>query len=134
MKLSNIVRVVFCSLFMLFAAQSASAQTLPKVSQKMFDLYYTENVTRQEAKKLLDYLIAENFTDGSREVAAQLDKSGKTYEFKFNVKKGIDTDPDFIKLAKTLSTEISSDVFNKAPVDIHLMDDNFKLLRVIVAF
>lgn len=134
MKLFNIVRVVFCSLLMLFAAQTVSAQTLPKVSQNNLDIYYTENVTRSEAKKLLEYLISEDFTDGSQEVGVRLDKSGKTYEFKVIVKKGMDTDPDFIKLAKTLSTEISNDVFGKAPVDIHLMDDNFKLLRVVVAF
>lgn len=134
MKLFNIVRVVFCSLFMLFAAQTTSAQTLPKVSQNNLDIYYTENITRSEAKKLLDYLISEDFTDGSQEVGVRLDKTGKTYEFKVIVKKGLDTDPDFIKLAKTLSTEISNDVFGKAPVDIHLMDDNFKLLRVVVAF
>jgi hypothetical protein len=119
---------------MLFAAQTTSAQTLPKVSQNNLDIYYTENITRSEAKKLLDYLISEDFTDGSQEVGVRLDKTGKTYEFKVIVKKGLDTDPDFIKLAKTLSTEISNDVFGKAPVDIHLMDDNFKLLRVVVAF
>lgn len=134
MKLFNIVRVVFCSLFMLFVAQTASAQSLPKVSQNNLDIYYTENVTRSEAKKLLEYLISEDFTDGSQEVGVRLDKTGKTYEFKVIVKKGMDTDPDFIKLAKTLSTEISNDVFGKAQVDIHLMDDNFKLLRVVVAF
>ena len=134
MKLFNIVRVVFCSLFMLFAAQTTSAQTLPKVSQNNLDIYYTENVTRSEAKKLLEYLVSEDFTDGSQEVGVRLDKTGKTYEFKVIVKKGLDTDPDFIKLAKTLSTEISNDVFGKAPVDIHLMDDHFKLLRVVVAF
>ncbi|MFY9138009.1 hypothetical protein [Zwartia sp.] len=134
MKLSNIVKAVFCSLLMFFAAQTSFAQNLPKVSQNKLDIYYTANVTRAEAKKLLEFLIEEEFTDGSRELATQLDKSGNTYEFKFNVKKGIDSDPDFIKIAKTLSTEISNDVFNKAPVDIHLMDDNFKLLRVVVAF
>jgi hypothetical protein len=134
MKLSNIVRAVYCSLLMLFAAQTAVAQSLPKVSQNKLDIYYTENVTRSDAKKLLEYLIEEEFTDGSREIGTQLDKTGNTYEFKINVKKGIDTDPDFIKIAKTLSTEISNDVFGKAPVDIHLMDDDFKLLRVVVAF
>ena len=75
-----------------------------------------------------------NFTDGSRKRSPQLDKFGDTYEFKFNVKKGVDSDPDFIEVAKTLSTEISNDVFNKAPVDIHLMDDNLKLLRVVAVF
>lgn len=134
MKLFNIVRVVFCSLVMLFAAHTASAQSFPKVSQNKLDIYYTDNVTRSDAKKLLEYLIEENFTDGSRELGVQLDKSDNTYEFKIIVKKGMDTDPDFIKIARTLAKEISSDVFGKKKVDIHLMDDNFKLLRVVVAF
>ena len=134
MKLSKILKGFLCSLFIFFATQTAFSQTLPKVSKNKLDIYYTENVSRADAKKLLDYLIEENFTDGSRELGAQLDKSGNTYEFKFNVKKGVDSDPDFIKIAKTMATEISNDLFDKAPVDIHLMDDNFKLLRVVVAF
>lgn len=120
---------VFCSLFL----SIGHAQTLPKVSKNRLDVYYTDNVTRATATKLLNYLIAEEFSAGDRDMAVQIDRTGNTYEFKFNVKKGIDTDPDAIKMLKELAKEISNSVFDGAPTDIHLMDDNFKLLRVVVA-
>ena len=108
------------------------AQTLPKVSKNRLDVYYTDNVTRATAIKLLNYLIAEEFSTGDRDMACQLDRTGNTYEFKFNVKKGLDTDPDAIKTAKQMAKEMSDAIFDGAPTDIHFMDDDFKLLRVIV--
>lgn len=120
---------VFCSFFL----NSAHAQTLPKVSKNRLDVYYTDSVTRATATKLLNYLIAEEFSEGDRDMAVQLDRTGKTYEFKFNVKKGVDTDPEVIKTIREMAKEISKAVFDGAPTDIHLMDDNFKLLRVVVA-
>ena len=50
------------------------------------------------------------------------------------VKKGIETDPEFIVEAKVFSKSMSKEVFNNAAVDIHLLDDKLNLLKVIVAF
>ena len=50
------------------------------------------------------------------------------------MKKGIETDPEFIAEAKVFSKGMSKDVFNNAAVDIHALDDKLNLLKVIVAF
>jgi len=124
--------LLFFALFASVLLNLGHAQTLPKVSKNRLDVYYTDNVTRATATKLLNYLIAEEFSVGDRDMACQLDRTGNTYEFKFNVKKGLDTDPDAIKTAKQMAKEMSDAIFDGAPTDIHFMDDDFKLLRVIV--
>jgi hypothetical protein len=46
------------------------------------ELYYTNNVTEAETKKLGEYLVKEGFFDGVRKTV-QLDESGATYQFIF---------------------------------------------------
>lgn len=94
------------------------------------ELYYTSSVTKAEAERLGRYL-AKGFFDGNRKTV-QLTKTGNTYEFRMVVKKGIETDPEYIEAAKAFAGEMSEEVFNGSPVDIHLCDDRLKTLRVVV--
>ena len=48
------------------------------------------------------------------------------------IKKGIEQDESMILLAKMLAIELSENVFNNAPVDIHLCDEHLETIRVIV--
>ncbi len=48
------------------------------------ELYYTDNVTEADAKKLGDYLVKSGFF-GGRQVTVQLDKAGATYQFRMVV-------------------------------------------------
>jgi len=98
------------------------------------ELYYTNIVKASEAQALGDYLINEGFfkrDDNERSV--QLDKTGTTYEFRIVIKKGLEQDDDTIDIMKIFTTELSENVFDGANVDIHLCDDAFKTLRVVVA-
>ena len=102
-----------------------------KMTIKGTDLYYTSAVTEAEAKKLGDYLVAENFANGQPK-SVQLNKQGKTYEFRMVIKKGLDQDPDYIDAAKIMAADMSAKVFGGAPVDVHLCDEHLKTLRVVV--
>jgi hypothetical protein len=93
-------------------------------------LYYTKNVTEAEAKKLGDYLTKIKFTEGD-EKAAQLDKSGDTYQFRMAVKEGLEKDEKLIATAHQAANEISKSVFDGAKVEVHLCDNKLKTLRVV---
>jgi hypothetical protein len=102
-------------------------------TEKSFDgvqLWYTSSITEKEADAMGSYLIESEFADGS-EKTVQLNKSGKTYEFKMVVKTGIEQDQEYTELGKLLATEISNYVFNGEPVDVHFCDENLKTLRVL---
>lgn len=98
------------------------------------ELYYTDIVKVSEAQSLGDYLINEGFfKEDDNERSVQLDKTGTTYEFRIVIKKGLEQDDDTIDIMKIFTTELSENVFDRASVDIHLCDDRFKTLRVVVA-
>jgi len=96
------------------------------------DLYYTSNITSHEAHKLGTYLVEGEFFTPGNTVSVQIDKTGKTYEFRMVVKKGIEKDPEYIEIAKLMAYALSEDVFNGSPVDIHLCDPYFETIRVVV--
>ena len=125
--------ILMCFVACTFSATSFASEW-PSVKTKTGStVFYKAPVTRAEASKLRDYLVEEEFFDDTpKEVL--ISKEGKTYEFNFVVKKGIETDPEFVTQAKVFSKGMSKDVFNNAAVDIHLLDDKLNLLKVIVAF
>lgn len=97
------------------------------------ELYHTATVTADEATRLGQYLVAEEFFDGN-EKTVQLNKNGSTYEFRFVVKKGLEDDPEFIATVKAFASELSEDVFGGNQVDIHLCDEYLETLRAVVVF
>lgn len=65
--------------------------------------------------------------------AVMVRKSGKTYEILVPFKKGADTDPEILKAAKVIARDLSINVFESQPVDIHMCDDFFNTNRVVVS-
>ena len=94
------------------------------------DLFYTDNVTESEAKKLGDYLVKEEFFDGKPK-SVQLDKSGATYQFRMVVLPEKQNDEQTVQIMKTFAREISGAVFGGAPTEVHICDNNLKTLRVV---
>jgi hypothetical protein len=124
---------LMCFVFCAFSITSFAADLPSLKTNNGSAVYYKSPVTKAEASKLLSYLVEEDFFDDTpKEVL--LTKEAKTYQFHLVVKKGIETDPEFIAEAKLFSKSLSQDVFNNASVDIHLLDDKLNLLKVVVAF
>lgn len=94
------------------------------------EIYYTKNVTEAEARKLGNYMVSAGFSDGQRK-SFQLDKSGSTYQFRMVVIPEMQNNEQYLNTVKAVAAEISRDVFNNAPVEVHICDDRFKTLRVI---
>jgi hypothetical protein len=94
------------------------------------EVYYTDKVTEAEAKKLGEYLVKEEFFDGKPKTV-QLDKAGSTYQFRMVVQKEKQNDEGTIELMKTFAGQISADVFNDAPTELHICDESLKTVRVV---
>ncbi|HEY8561334.1 MAG TPA: hypothetical protein VIL74_13235 [Pyrinomonadaceae bacterium] len=96
------------------------------------ELYYTDNVTEAEAKKLGQYLVENGFF-GGKKITVQLDKSGATYQFKMVVQKEKQNDEATLALLEPFAGDISENVFNNAPTELHICDDQLKTLKVLKA-
>jgi hypothetical protein len=94
------------------------------------EVYYTDQVTEADAKKLGEYLVKEKFFDGTRKTV-QLNKTGSTIEVRMVVKKDGEKAPNTVETFTSVATELSQNVFNGAKVVVHLCDDHLKTLRVV---
>jgi hypothetical protein len=93
-------------------------------------LFYTDQITDQQADALGNYLVSSEFADGEYKTV-QMTKEGNTYQFRMVVKQGIDSDPLFVNVARGFGVEISNTVFNGAQLEVHFCDNDLKTLRVI---
>jgi hypothetical protein len=104
-------------------------------TEKDFDgvqVYHTDKVTAAEADQLGAYLVKEKFANGEAK-SVQLTKAGNTYQFRLVVKAGIDKDTSYWKTAKFFGSMLSAEVYDGAPVEVHLCDDHLKTSKVLVA-
>lgn len=104
--------------------------TRTKLEYNGGELFYTTNVTEAEAKKLGDYMVKEGFYDGTKK-SVELDKSGPTYQFRMVVMKEKQNDPATISTMKTVANELSGNVFDNAPTEVHICDDRLRTLHVV---
>ena len=93
------------------------------------DLYHKAPVTDAEAERLGIYLIGAKFAD-STEKSVQITRVGPVYQFRFVIKEANQNDTALFKYFKVFSAELSNEVFNGAPVDIHICDNHFKTIRI----
>jgi hypothetical protein len=95
-------------------------------------VFYKPPVTETEARSLGDYLVTvKYFNDVPKNV--QLTKAGNTYAFRFIAKEGLNHDQDFINKIRGFARLLSENVLRGDKVDLHLCDDNWSTVRVVVA-
>lgn len=129
MKNNNIISGILV-LAVLLSVGLGCRQKDTKLEINGGELFYTANVTADEAQALGDYLVESTFFDGRRK-SVQLDKPGSTYQFRLVVKQEFRNDKAYLKLGKLFAEELSANVFNDEPVEIHICDEHFKTIRVI---
>lgn len=93
-------------------------------------LFYTDAVTEAEADALGNYLITAEFADGEKK-SVQLDKTNGNYLFRMVVKEGYESNDEFSVIAQAFAADLSTNVFNGSPVEVHLCDENLKTLRTV---
>ena len=99
------------------------------VSYKGGRLYYTAGVNAAEADRLGQYLSADGFFGGAGKLV-QLTKSGPTYQVRSHLTQGFGRHLDEAEAGKRLAAELSKQVFDSAPTEVHVCDDNFVTIRV----
>ena len=98
-------------------------------------LFYTSDVTEEEARRLRDYLLKiKTFQDEPPIV--QLARKGDVYQVRMVADKEViekELPPEVmgpVEAAGQLAEDISEEVFNGAKVEWHLCDDKLKTLRI----
>ena len=90
------------------------------------NLFYLPSVTKQEAQKLLDYLVKQEFFDSETETDAQLRKDGGVYELRMSLKEGIDpNDTDVKEMLSLLTCSLEVEVFSNSTVHWLAVGDSF---------
>lgn len=102
-----------------------------KLKFKKGELYYTKNATKEEAEKLGNYLVAQNFFTDDHAITVQLDRAGDTTLFRFVVKDEFISKDDYAAQAASFCNSLSKDVFNNKPVIIHFCDDHLKTKKIV---
>jgi len=97
------------------------------------ELYYTTNVTRDEANKLGEYLVKDGFFDGKTKTV-QIEKRGKVFQFRMVAKSGAAEDPHMIAIAKVMAAQLSKNVFDGSPVEFQFCDDRLKSIKALETF
>ena len=101
-----------------------------KVSKDYLEVYYKKGISREQAQKVLDYLLPlwKNEGEKASEKSIQLSKTGDTINFKMvsfkEVMEKMDDETFY-----TIGNEISANLFNNAPVNVILTDNKFKTVR-----
>ena len=93
-------------------------------------VYYTSNVTENEATKLGEFLIREEFADGV-EKTIQLDKENDIYQFRMVAIDTVINNEEWTPVFKSFLSDIKIDLFSDSNVELHLCDDNLETVQVV---
>ena len=100
------IGITFISLFLVSCTNYGE-----KLSYGKNELYYTKNVTKDDATKLGNYLKEQKFfTDDDRTISVQLDKTKDTFLFRMVVLDSALNDKNFIANANAFPADLSEHV------------------------
>lgn len=92
-------------------------------------LFYTESVTEADADLIGNYLVEQQFADGTRK-SVQLNKTGNTLEFRMVVQTGFEKDQDYCDLVGQFASDLS-ELLGGQKVEVHLCDEYLQTLKAI---
>jgi hypothetical protein len=93
-------------------------------------LIYTEDVDSKVAHKLGSYLNEQGFFSDEKK-SVKLDLKGDTWQFMMVLKEGAENDDQYSYLLGIFAKQLSRDVFNNEPVDIHICNNKLESLKVV---
>jgi len=91
------------------------------------ELYYAPDVTEEQARSLGRYLVKTDFFDNTPK-SVRITRSGAVYAFHIVVAPEGEKNPLLEIVATHLGRELSADVFDNAPVEVHICDEYFQTL------
>lgn len=105
-----------------------------KLTFKKGEIYYKPPVTEAEAKKLGNFLVKRGYFDNTRRKSVQLLKVESKYQVRFVVKKSVLDQPRLLNSLSGMGSLASGEVFNNAPVVVHLCDKMLKTFKRLGPF
>ena len=99
------------------------------------EVYYKDGATADDAKKLGDFLLKNNYFDSLTEKSVQLTKTVDTFNVKFVVdKEKVNQTENAEMLFTIMGAAISADVFSNKPVKVILADQQMKGFQELPTF
>jgi|GEM_PF-4658452 len=127
--MKNLSLIFVCFAFILLTSCNPYGQ---KINYDQLEIYYKDGVTREEASKAGDYIIAEKLVPNLNEKRSfQITKKDGRFIFKMVIKPELTSNAEFMQLASQATESLSKDVFNGADVDIELCEAPFKTFEVV---
>lgn len=134
-KASLVLPVILCiALTTLVIVSIVYSANIPdkKLTFQGDDLYYTDNITKEETNKLGLYL--EDYgliVKDNKTISLKIDKKQNAYILSIVINKNYLNDKSTLESVKDLCKDLSLDVFNNKKVEVDLCDNNFKNLKTI---
>ena len=123
----QLINSTFIAFLILLTACSGYGK---KLEYNDTEVYYTSEVTQQEAEDLGEYLVRSKFANGkSKSVQITKDKETNHYVFRMVTTPEAAENKMYEALFKAVAIQISDSVFNKNPVDFHVCNNTFKTLK-----
>lgn len=98
-----------------------------KVEESNVEVYYTKNVSKEDATKVASFLNKMVNTAGNVKQTTQLDKKDAAYILKMVVIENFEKDEQSVMTAKTISHKLSEEVFGGKAVRFWACHDGFVL-------
>lgn len=127
MKILKTTIIVFFSFFLINCSNYGE-----KLQFEKTEVYYTDNVNKEEAEKLGNFLVNSGFAgENKKSVQLSKNKENGNYQFRMVTTKEAAESKTYETIFKYYAKQISDSVFDKKPVEFHVCDNVFKTLKVI---
>ncbi|MCX7696605.1 MAG: hypothetical protein N2Z72_02795 [Bacteroidales bacterium] len=98
------------------------------------ELYYTSDITEEEADRLGHYLLESGFMESGGEKTVQLTKENGIYQFRAVVMKEFQNDPDYDIIFRLFACEIVENVFPNDKLEFHCCNNKLETIKVLQPF
>lgn len=103
-----------------------------KIAFNQSDLYYTENISKEDAQRLGSYLNDNGFFN-NKVISIKIDKDARGYIFSIPIDKSKVNDQQVLNNFSEISNLLSKEVFSGGKLEIHLTDDRFNNLKTVTS-
>src|SRR5262245_38617646 len=102
-----------------------------RLTFKQGELYYGGSVTQDEAKRVGEYLVQQQFFSDEHGSSVQLHQEEGRYRLRFVVNSEHAEDPLTAIQFGVFGNQIASDVLGGRPIEVGLSDDHLNLIRIV---
>lgn len=127
-----IITGIFILVLLIFTVMYSQYIPQKTLNYNKNQLFYTNNVTEAQAKKLGDFLETEGFFKADSRTDVKIDKQEDTYVFSMIIKDEYIDNQEVVDNMKLVSDELSIYVFENSKVKIDLCNSRFKVVKSIV--